>query len=65
MAIFEGLTQIEKNILDVIIKWEKANNHRVPYGFSHTPPYNELGTSQYSEEDIKKKSRKVGSKENT
>ena len=54
MTIIEGLTQVEKDILNVIIKWEKANKHRVPYGFSHTLPYNELGASRYSEEDIKR-----------
>ena len=46
MTIIEGLTQIEQDILDVIIKSQKANNHRVPVGFSHILPYNELGTSK-------------------
>ena len=46
MTIIEGLTQIEQDILDVIIKSQKANNHRVPVGFSRILPYNELGTSK-------------------
>jgi len=54
MTIIEGLTKIEQDILDVIKEWEKTNNHSVPLGFSYTLPYNELGVSRYSEEDIKR-----------
>ena len=53
MEIFEGLTQIERDVLKMVMKWKKADNNLATYGFTHTLLFNEL-KGLYLKKDIKK-----------